>query len=214
MTPIVLWGGTGQAKVLAEFLPDLGYEVVAVVDNNPEVESPVSGVPVLIGRAAFATWRSKGPEKLAGIAAIGGSKGRDRIEIGGRFRGLGVREVTVIHPRAYVARGVHLGDGGQVLANATVAAGAELGRACIVNHNAGVDHECRLGDGVHIGPGATLCGCVVVEDFAFVGAGAVVLPRVRIGRDVVVGAGAVVTRDVSEGAVVCGNPARLIQKPK
>ena len=43
---------------------------------------------------------------------------------------------------------------------------------------------------------------------ASIGSGAVILPGLVIGTKALVGAGAVVTRDVPEGAVVAGNPAR------
>jgi maltose O-acetyltransferase len=42
----------------------------------------------------------------------------------------------------------------------------------------------------------------------YIGAGAIVLPGVSIGRGAVVAAGAVVTRDVPDGAVVAGMPAK------
>jgi maltose O-acetyltransferase len=48
---------------------------------------------------------------------------------------------------------------------------------------------------------------------AWLGGGAIVLPGVTIGEDAVVGAGSVVTRDVPAGAVVVGNPARILRRP-
>jgi UDP-2-acetamido-3-amino-2,3-dideoxy-glucuronate N-acetyltransferase len=45
---------------------------------------------------------------------------------------------------------------------------------------------------------------------ARVGGGALLLPGVTIGENAVVGAGAVVTRDVPDGKIVAGNPARVI----
>lgn len=49
-----------------------------------------------------------------------------------------------------------------------------------------------------------------VEAGAMLGANVTVLPGVRIGKGALVGAGAVVTEDVPAGAVVVGNPGRVI----
>ncbi|TAH50738.1 MAG: N-acetyltransferase [Chloroflexota bacterium] len=46
---------------------------------------------------------------------------------------------------------------------------------------------------------------------AKIGANATLLPGVVIGENALVGAGAVVTRDVPDGTVVAGNPARVIK---
>lgn len=45
---------------------------------------------------------------------------------------------------------------------------------------------------------------------ARVGGGSVLLPGVTIGVNALVGAGSVVTRDVPDGAIVAGNPARIL----
>ncbi|MBN1696513.1 MAG: hypothetical protein JW881_03265 [Spirochaetales bacterium] len=55
----------------------------------------------------------------------------------------------------------------------------------------------------------TLAGPVICEH-AKIGANVTVLPGRTIGRHALVGAGAVVTKDVEEGSVVAGNPARSI----
>lgn len=55
-----------------------------------------------------------------------------------------------------------------------------------------------------------LLGPVVIEDFVWVGANVSIVPGVTIGEGAVVAMGAVVTRNVPPGAVVGGNPARVI----
>lgn len=48
-------------------------------------------------------------------------------------------------------------------------------------------------------------------DRVWLGANVVVLKGVTIGNDVIVGAGSVVTKDLPQGAIAVGNPARVIK---
>ena len=55
-------------------------------------------------------------------------------------------------------------------------------------------------------------GPIVVNDDVWIGANAVVLPNVSIGCHCVVAAGAVVTKNVPDGCVVAGVPAKIIKR--
>ena len=54
-------------------------------------------------------------------------------------------------------------------------------------------------------------GGIIVDDHAWLGYGVIVLDGVRIGEGAVIGAGSVVTRDVPDGAIVAGVPARILK---
>ena len=210
MKEIFFWGATGQALVLNDFIAYSGYKLVAFFDRDKNLKSPVEGVP-LFHSDDFESWFARQESNLHFAIAIGGSNGNEKIKLHDMLIKKGASPCILIHPAAFVSQQAILGEGCQVMAHATVITGAKLGRECIVNTNASVDHECILGDGVHIAPAVTLAGCVEVGDHSFIGTGAVVLPRLKIGKNVIVGAGAVVTRDIPDGKVAYGNPARIIR---
>jgi acetyltransferase-like isoleucine patch superfamily enzyme len=54
-------------------------------------------------------------------------------------------------------------------------------------------------------------GPITIFDEAWIGTGAILLSGVTIGEGAVVAAGSVVTKDVPAGAIVAGNPARIIK---
>lgn len=212
MKKIVLWGSSGQAIVLEEFLSKIGYKIIAVFDNNPHAQPILDTIPLYYGMSGFHKWLSQHfSEPIAALVAIGGERGLERLQIQNELSNAGLEVITAIHPNAYVAESVIIGKGSQILVNSTLCARVKIGMASIINTSASVDHECLIGDGVHIGPGAKLAGCITIDNFSFIGTGAVILPRIGIGKNTIVGAGAVVTQNLPDNVVAYGNPAKIVR---
>lgn len=212
MRELLLWGATGQAKVLHEALQGTDIEVVALVDQR-DIVSPLAGITLLQGEEGFNKWLALrgGAAGLHYAVAIGGGRGMDRLSIAALLSMRGLTPLTIVHRTAFIACTARLGQGCQVLAQAAVCADAQLGPGVIINTSASVDHDCTIGAGTHLAPGVRLAGEVAVGERAFIGTGAIVLPRLRIGADSIVGAGAVVTKDVPANITVLGNPARPVR---
>lgn len=124
-----------------------------------------------------------------------------------------------IEPGAIIRDKVKIGDNAVIMMGAVINIGAEIGEGTMIDMNVVLGGRAIVGKRCHIGAGTVLAGVieppsaqpVVIEDDVMIGANAVVIEGVRVGKGAVVAAGAIVLQDVPEGAVVAGNPAKIIK---
>jgi sugar O-acyltransferase (sialic acid O-acetyltransferase NeuD family) len=206
-----MWGAADQARVNVYILQEIGCELVALVDDTPDLVSPVPDVPLIAGWKALEPWLKKQDiNGLGFIVAIGNPYGHRRCRIHDLLSGAGLSAVTLVHPTAKLCSSAQIGAGLQAMPDAMAHNEAVIGRQCILNTRSLVEHDCVLEEGVEIGPGATLAGRVHVGANTWIGTGACVRPRVRIGSNAIVGAGAVVVSDIPDGVIAVGVPAKPI----
>jgi UDP-perosamine 4-acetyltransferase len=201
---VVIIGGGGHAKVVIESLRASGKAVAAIVDADPTPRS-VLGVPVVGDDLALADLRGQGLSEL--FVALGENRLREKL--GGKARDLGFTLVNAIHPSAVISPTARIGEGVAVMAGVAINADSRIGDLAIVNTGAVVDHDCVLGAACHLGPATALAGNVTLGDRAFLGVGARAIPGVTIGADAIVGAGGVVVRDLPDGVLAVGVPAKI-----
>lgn len=128
--------------------------------------------------------------------------------------------------------GCEIGDDSRIGTFVEVQKGAKIGRNVKVSSHSFICEGVTIEDEVFIGHGVMFindkyprattedgmpqtetdwaCIPTLIKKRASIGSNATILCGVTIGEGALVGAGSVVTHDVPTGAVVAGNPARLI----
>ena len=129
--------------------------------------------------------------------------------------------------------GCEVGDGTKIGAFVEIQKNARVGRNCKISSHTFVCEGVTIEDNVFVGHGVVFINDsyprattpdgalqteadwkvepTLVRRGASIGSGATILSNVVIGENAIVGAGSVVTRDVPAGAIVAGNPARVLR---
>jgi acetyltransferase-like isoleucine patch superfamily enzyme len=129
--------------------------------------------------------------------------------------------------------GCEIGDETKIGAFVEVQKNVIIGKRCKISSHTFICEGVTIEDGVFVGHGVTFVNDTyprsitsdgtlqtaddwhveptLVKSGVSIGSGATILSNVVIGQDAIVGAGSVVTKDVPEGAIVAGNPARFLR---
>jgi len=207
--PVIIIGGGGHAKVVADVLKLNNYPIVGIVDCNGPEGLKIKDIPYLGTDDAVFQYLPQSILLANGVGSIGSTERRESVF--NFFQGKDYHFVKVVHPSSVIAADVIMGEGVQVMAGAVIQPGSILGCNVVINTRASVDHDCNIGNHTHIAPGAILSGGVQVESGVHIGTGAVVLQGTYIGEQAVVGAGTVVIQDVLPHSTMVGVPARLVK---
>ncbi len=173
-----------------------------------------------------------GPWALLGIPPKGHKDGELALIIGDRAH---IRSHSVIYAGSKIGHNFATGHGALVRENVkigdnvSIGSGSEVEQNCVIGNNVRIHSNCFIAEGtviednVKIAPGTHVASDLHpllpeekkqrqgprIGQGVYIGIGVTLLPNVVIGAGSFVAAGAVVTKNVPEGMVVLGNPAKI-----
>ncbi len=129
--------------------------------------------------------------------------------------GCEIGDETRIGTFVEIQKGVKVGRRCKIQSHTFICEGVTIEDEVFVSHNVNfindlVPRSTTLKGGLKTEADWT-CTPTLVKRRASIGTGAVILAGVTVGESALIGAGSVVTKDVPPGAVVAGNPARLLR---
>lgn len=210
LRPMLFLGASTAFLEIQEIIHDINrvkprHQIVGLLDDDPSRHGEVvDGVPVL-GPLELARDHPEA-DLVFGIGSHGTRLQRHRIIE--RLGLLDERFVSLVHPLAKVYPSAYIGPGSIIHSNVVLANDVRLDGFNVVTFGAVVGpytHLCRF---AMVTSMAVVLSRVELGPGSFVGAGSCIRDGIRVGAGALIGMAAAVFRNVDEGAVMLGNPAR------
>lgn len=169
----IIYGAGGHAGVIADLIYLQGDELICFFADDTIIRD--------MGNAKLMPYDPVFAKDAEMIIGIGNNTARKTIaeKITHAFG-------TLVHPLAYVASDVKLGNGTVVLPGAVIQSGAIIGEHVIVNAGVVIDHNAQIGDYTSIYPHVYIGGNAIIGNGSLINPGAVVMRNSRVATDAII----------------------------
>lgn len=118
---------------------------------------------------------------------------------------------VLVHPSAKIGTDTILSPGVIVCYGSFISCNVKLRDNVLVQPNANIFHDSIVGSDSVISAFVSVAGACRVGSQTYIGLNASIREKTVIGSQTIVGMGSVVVRDIPDGVIALGNPARVIK---
>lgn len=210
----VIIGAGKYGEVYLSYLQEAGVDVVGFLDDDPSIaNSKFGGLPVLGPTSILSILKEK-----YGITAVYCPLGNNSLRV--KFlrlaASLGYETPNYIHPSVIISPHVKIGKGVYILLGTKIMPFTVIEDYVMISMNVSIAHHNTLRIGCFLSTGCNFGASIIAEENSYCGIGSTIMTGLQVlGKDCLIGAGAVVIRDVPQGAIMAGVPAKIIKyKPQ
>lgn len=214
---VIIIGGEGNGGVVAACIEDnrkrfndKEWRVKGFL-NDFEIGKKINGYPVLGGTHEIAKYlKDENTYFMYAIHMIGRNYKSEEV-----FNTMNIpanRFATIIHKSAFVSDNAHIEPGVLVMANCYVGPKANIGLCTLIMSNSMIGHDTTVGPLCHFSVGSITSSYVTIGKVSDVTLGAKVLEKRKIGNYAIAGASSLVTKDIPDGEIHVGIPAKFLKK--
>lgn len=215
---VVIIGGKGTAVVIAEQIYDAharfgkDIEVLGFAFDDPAYKDGINDWPVLCGtREAYSKFKDDASVKFV-FAMYRSDLLKERIALRDSLGIPPERFLSFIHPSVYVAKSAKLGLANIILANCVINNNVRIGNFTTMNSNALIGHDTVLGDNNFIAAHTCIGSGLRIGNGNFTGLNCSLRNLITVGDFNLIGMASNVVKNVSDGQVLVGNPAKALTK--
>src|SRR5690606_22471976 len=209
-------GGEGNGGVVAACIEDNRrryqeeeWKVEGFL-NDYEMGKEINGYPVLGGTDEIGHFLADDSYYfMFAIHMIGRNYKSEKV-----FNNMNIpreRLATVIHKSAFVSDNAIINPGVMIMANCYIGPKTNVGLCSLVMANSLIGHDTTIGPLCHFSVGSITSSYVTIGKVSDVTLGAKVLEKRTLGNYSIAGAGSLITKDIPEGEIHIGSPAKFFK---